>query len=146
MVTVKNCLAHKTNTIISVVPGSPVIKTLELMRDHKVRSVLVIENDQLCGIVSQGDCAIKVLLKGLDANQVAAQEIMTKNPITVALNDSLDQCMGVMVAKHIRHLPVVDAGNVVGIISIGDVVKHIIEQQGTQINFLETYIKGHGGS
>lgn len=146
MITVKNCLDSKTNVVISVLPGALVMTALELMRDHKVRSILVVENDVLCGIVSQGDCAIKVLLKGLDASQVAVRDIMTQNLITVSLTDSLEQCMGIMVAKHIRHLPVVDSQKVIGVVSIGDVVKHIMAQQGTQINFLETYIKGHGAS
>lgn len=106
--------------------------------------MLVIEDEKLCGIVSQGDCAIKVLLNGKDAKQVLAQEIMTKNLITVSPNESIDHCMAIMVSKHIRHLPVLDAEKVVGVISIGDIVKKIMEQQGTQINFLETYIKGHG--
>ena len=144
MATVKNCLDQKSNSIVSVEPSSPVREGLELMRDKKVRSILVIQDGVLHGIVSQGDCAIKVLLKGLDCGKVTAQEIMTKNPLTVSLTDSLDQCMGIMVAKHIRHLPVVEASRVVGVISIGDVVKNIIDQQGDQINYLETYIKGHG--
>ncbi|CAM3648465.1 CBS domain-containing protein [Polynucleobacter antarcticus] len=146
MNTVKSCLTHKSNQIVAVEPSSPVRIALELMRDKKVRSILVIENGALHGIVSQGDCAIKVLLKGLDASKVLAQEIMTKNPITVTLSDSLEQCMGVMVSKHIRHLPVVDGNKVLGVISIGDIVKNIIDQQGVQINYLETYIKGHGAS
>lgn len=145
MSTVKNCLSHKSNQIVAVEPSSSVCSALELMRDKKVRSILVLENGALRGIVSQGDCAIKVLLKGLDANKVLAQEIMTKNPITVTFTDSLDQCMGVMVSKHIQHLPVVDGDQVLGVISIGDIVKNIIAQQGEQINYLETYIKGHGG-
>lgn len=144
MTTVKECLSQKPNVVISVLPTSPVHHILELMRDNKVRSMLVIEDEKLCGIVSQGDCAIKVLLEGRDAKQVLAQDIMTKNLITVTLSESLDHCMGIMVLKHIRHLPVVEANKVVGVISIGDIVKKIMEQQGTQISFLETYIKGHG--
>ena len=144
MSTVKECLSQKTNILFSVKPTSPVQQILEVMRDNKVRSMLVIEDEKLCGIVSQGDCAIKVLLNGKDAKQVLAQEIMTKNLITVSPNESIDHCMAIMVSKHIRHLPVLDAEKVVGVISIGDIVKKIMEQQGTQINFLETYIKGHG--
>ncbi|NDF04545.1 MAG: CBS domain-containing protein, partial [Betaproteobacteria bacterium] len=67
------------------------------------------------------------------------------NPLTVSLSNSLDECMAIMVHKHIRHLPVVEADKVVGIVSVGDMVKSIIEHQGDQIKFLETYIKGHGG-
>jgi CBS domain-containing protein len=69
---------------------------------------------------------------------------MTQNPLTVTLTNSLEECMAIMVHKHIRHLPVLDANKVVGVISVGDLVKNIIELQGSQIKFLETYIKGHG--
>jgi CBS domain-containing protein len=98
----------------------------------------------LAGIVSQGDCAIKVLLPQLNPTQVIVSNIMTANPLTVSPTNSLDECMAIMVHKHIRHLPVLDKNKVVGVISVGDLVKNIIEQQGNQIKFLETYIKGHG--
>jgi CBS domain-containing protein len=114
------------------------------MRDHRVRAVLVIDDSELKGIVSQGDCAIKVLLPHDDPAQVAVSKIMTPNPLTVKLSNSLEECMAIMVHKHIRHLPVVEKNKVVGVISIGDLVKNIIELQGNQIKFLETYIKGHG--
>jgi len=115
------------------------------MRDHRVRAILVIDDGKLVGIVSQGDCAIKVLLPHNNPKQVLVSEVMTRNPLTVSLSNSLDECMAIMVHKHIRHLPVVEADKVVGIVSVGDMVKSIIEHQGDQIKFLETYIKGHGG-
>jgi len=115
------------------------------MRDHRVRAILVIDDGKLVGIVSQGDCAIKVLLPQNNPKQVLVSEVMTRNPLTVSLSNSLDECMAIMVHKHIRHLPVVEADKVVGIVSVGDMVKSIIEHQGDQIKFLETYIKGHGG-
>ena len=88
--------------------------------------------------------AIKVLLPGLDAKQVLVRDVMTAQPMTVKPTDPLEACMGLMAARNFRHLPVVDAGRVVGVVSIGDVVKDNIRQMGQQINFLETYIKGHG--
>jgi CBS domain-containing protein len=114
------------------------------MRDFRVRAVLVIDGSELKGIVSQGDCAIKVLLPHQDPTQVLVSKIMTPKPLTVTLSNSLEECMAIMVHKHIRHLPVVENNKVVGVVSIGDLVKNIIEQQGNQIKFLETYIKGHG--
>jgi CBS domain-containing protein len=114
------------------------------MRDYRVRAVLVIDDGVLMGIVSQGDCAIKVLLPHRNPAQVAVSEIMTQNPLTVTLANSLEECMAIMVHQHIRHLPVLEANQVVGVISVGDLVKNIIELQGNQIKFLETYIKGHG--
>jgi CBS domain-containing protein len=94
--------------------------------------------------VSQGDCAIKVLLPHNNASEVVVSTIMTPNPLTVKLSNTLDECMAIMVHKHIRHLPVLEANKVVGVVSVGDMVKSIIELQDNQIKFLETYIKGHG--
>ncbi|MCY7304921.1 MAG: CBS domain-containing protein [Rhodoferax sp.] len=146
MSTVKQCLDQKPKSVISVSPSDKVVKALELMRDKRVRSIIVMEGDALVGIVSQGDCAIKVLLPGGDARQTAIETIMTRNPITVKLDDSLDGCMGTMVQRHIRHLPVMNGTQVIGVLSIGDIVKEILNMQGNQIQFLETYIKGHGVS
>jgi CBS domain-containing protein len=146
MSTVKHCLDRKPNTVFSVSPSDNVVKALELMRDKSVRSIIVMEGDRLVGIVTQGDCAIKVLLPGGDAKQVAIESIMTRNLITVKLEDTLEKCMATMVQRHIRHLPVVNGTQVIGILSIGDIVKEILSMQGTQIQFLETYIKGHGAS
>jgi CBS domain-containing protein len=114
------------------------------MRDFRVRAVLVIDDGSLMGIVSQGDCAIKVLLPHNNPAHVLVSKIMTPNPLTVSLSNSLEECMAIMVHKHIRHLPVLENSKVIGVISVGDLVKNIIEQQGNQIKFLETYIKGHG--
>jgi CBS domain-containing protein len=144
MTTVKQCIDQKTNTIYSVRSSDYVDVALLLMRDNRVRSVLVIDDGVLVGIVSQGDCAIKVLLPNNSAKQTAVSKIMTAKPLTVSLSNSLDECMAIMVHKHIRHLPVVENNKVLGVISIGDIVKSIIEVQDNQIKFLETYIRGHG--
>ena len=144
MTTVKQVIEQKNNTIHSVYPTDAVEKVLILMRDHRVRAILVVDYDELVGIVSQGDCAVKVLLPHNNPKQVPVSEIMTVKPLTVTLLNSLEECMAIMVHKHIRHLPVVEKNKVVGVISIGDLVKNILELQGSQIKFLETYIKGHG--
>lgn len=146
MTTVKTCLEQKPQPIVlvSVSPDDRVVTALQLMRDNRVRAVLVLEGDKLKGIVTQGDCAIKVLLPGLDAKQVAVKDIMTVEPVSVKLADPIEACTGLMASRNFRHLPVVEAGKVVGVVSIGDVVKDSIRQMGQQINFLETYIKGHG--
>ncbi len=144
MTTVKKIIEQKTKTIFSVHSSDPVESVLKIMRDFRVRAVLVIDDGELTGIVSQGDCAIKVLLPHHNPTQVAVSEIMTNNPLTVKLSNSLEECMAIMVHKHIRHLPVLENNKVIGVISIGDLVKNIIELQGSQIKFLETYIKGHG--
>ena len=144
MTTVKKIIDQKSKTIFSVRTTDPVADVLKIMRDFRVRAVLVIDDNELKGIVSQGDCAIKVLLPHNNASEVAVSTIMTPNPLTVKLTNTLDECMAIMVHKHIRHLPVLEANKVVGVVSVGDMVKSIIELQGNQIKFLETYIKGHG--
>jgi CBS domain-containing protein len=144
MTTVKKIIDQKSKTIFSVRSSDPVENVLKIMRDFRVRAVLVIDDSELKGIVSQGDCAIKVLLPNNNASEVAVSTIMTPNPLTVKLSNTVDECMAIMVHKHIRHLPVLEANKVVGVISVGDMVKNIIELQGNQIKFLETYIKGHG--
>jgi CBS domain-containing protein len=144
MTTVKKIVDQKASTIFSVKSTDPVESVLKIMRDFRVRAVLVIDDNELKGIVSQGDCAIKVLLPHNNPTQVTVAKIMTPNPLTVSLTNSLDECMAIMVHKHIRHLPVVEMNKVVGVVSIGDLVKNIIEHQGSQIKFLETYIRGHG--
>jgi CBS domain-containing protein len=144
MTTVKKVLDQKSNTIYSVRSTDPVENVLKIMRDFRVRAVLVIEEEELLGIVSQGDCAIKVLLQHKNSADVTVSSIMTKKPLTVALSNTVEECMAIMVHKHIRHLPVLEKNKVIGVISVGDLVKNIIEQQGNQIKFLETYIKGHG--
>jgi CBS domain-containing protein len=144
MTTVKKIIDQKTKTIFSVHSSDPVENVLKIMRDFRVRAVLVIDEGELTGIVSQGDCAIKVLLPHDNPTKVTVSKIMTNNPLTVKLSNSLEECMAIMVHKHIRHLPVLENNKVIGVISIGDLVKNIIELQGSQIKFLETYIKGHG--
>ena len=144
MTTVKKIIDQKSKTIFSVRSSDPVENVLKIMRDFRVRAILVIDDSELKGIVSQGDCAIKVLLPHYNASEVAVSTIMTPNPLTVKLSNTVDECMAIMVHKHIRHLPVLEANKVVGVISVGDMVKNIIELQGNQIKFLETYIKGHG--
>src|SRR6188768_3540269 len=115
MSTVKSALAQKSGVPIHVRSGDMVVEALLQMRENRVRSVLVIDDGVLVGIVTQGDCAIKVLLPGLDAKQTPVRQVMTGNPVTVKRDDPLDGCMAMMAVRGIRHLPVVDAGKVVGV-------------------------------
>jgi CBS domain-containing protein len=144
MSTVKSCVEQKSGQIFSLPSSAPVQQALELMRNNRIRSVMVIDDGVLAGIVTQGDCAIKVLLPGLSATQVLVADIMTRSPLTVTMSETLQQCMGIMTTRNFRHLPVLDKGRVVGMVSIGDTVKDIMSQQGDQIKQLETFIKGHG--
>lgn len=144
MTTVKHIIQQKPEFLFSVKSTDSVEMVLLLMRDNRVRSILVIDEGSLVGIVSQGDCAIKVLLPYDNPKQISVAKIMTANPLTVRLTNTLDECMAIMVHKHIRHLPVVENNQVIGVVSVGDLVKSTIEAQSSQIKFLETYIKGHG--
>jgi CBS domain-containing protein len=144
MSTVQQCLKEKPDRIVSVQSGDHVVQALQLMRDHRVRAVLVIDGGRLTGIITQGDCAIKVLLPGRDAKQTLVREVMTADPMTVKPSDPLEACMGLIANRGFRHLPVVEGDRVVGVVSVGDVVKDSIRRMGEQIGFLETYIKGHG--
>ena len=140
MSNVKNLLAHKSNAIIHVSPRQVVVDALQQMRDNRVRSVLVMEEGILVGIITQGDCAIKVLLPGLDAQKTPVSQVMTHKPVTVKLEDPLDGCMALMATRGFRHLPVLDANQVVGVVSIGDVVKDIIQNLERNVDDLMGYI------
>jgi CBS domain-containing protein len=145
MDTVKDCLAKKPTRVISVASSDTVKAALEQMKSNRVRAILVIDDGKLLGIVSQGDCAIRALLPGKDASSTRVAEIMTPDPMTVKLGDPMEHCMGLMVNRGFRHLPVLGGNKVVGIISIGDVVKDMMGKLSEHVSFLETYIKGHSG-
>jgi CBS domain-containing protein len=144
MSTVKSALAQKNGPLIHVRSDDRVIEALLQMRDKRVRSVLVIDDDVLVGIVTQGDCAIKVLLPGLDAKQTPVSQVMTSKPVTIKPDDPLDGCMAMMSVRGFRHLPVLDGGKVVGVISVGDVVKNIIRDLEHNVDDLMGYIMKDG--
>ncbi len=141
---VKSVLAQKSGPLIHVGSGDMVVEALRLMRDNRVRAVLVIDDGVLVGIVTLGDCAIKVLLPGLDAKQTPVGQVMTSNLVTVKPNDPLEGCMAMMAERGHRHLPVLDAGKVVGVISIGEVVKEIIRDLELNVSDLMGYVMADG--
>ena len=144
MSTVKSALAQKRGGLIHVRSDDMIVEALRQMSDNQVRAVLVINDDVLVGIVTQGDCAIKVLLPGLDAKQTPVSQVMTGNPVTVRPDDPLDGCMAMMAERGFRHLPVLNAGKVVGVISIGDVVKNIIRDLELNVGDLMGFIMRDG--
>jgi CBS domain-containing protein len=139
---VRNILQSKNNITISVCPDSTVFEALELMVDKNVGALLVMEQDKFTGIFTERDYARKVILKGKASKETLIREIMTEDPVTVSLDSTIEDCMCLMTKKYIRHLPVIEQGNLVGIISIGDVVKFIIDEQRFIIENLEHYITG----
>ena len=139
---VKQILEGKGNEIFTIAPDTSVYHALELMVEKNVSALLVMENDELAGIFTERDYARKVVLKGKKSSETTIGEIMTSNLITVSPDSTIDECMALMTGKYIRHLPVIAGGKLAGIISIGDVVRRIIEDQKSIIGHMEQYIAG----
>ena len=142
MGTVKHILEAKGNETFTITPNTSVYHALELMVEKNVSALLVMENEKLAGIFTERDYARKVVLKGKLSKETQIGEIMTKDLITVSPDSTIDECMELMTGKFIRHLPVVADNKLVGIISIGDVVRRIIEDQKSIIGHMEQYIAG----
>ncbi|MEZ7497445.1 CBS domain-containing protein [Flavobacterium sp. Arc3] len=140
--TVDQILSIKGNEVHSIVSTITVYEALKVMGEKNVGAVLVIEDNLLKGVLSERDYARKIVLKNKASKDTFVSEIMERNVITVKPTDNLDYCMEMMSTKRIRHLPVVDNNAVLGIISIGDVVKSIIEIQKETIQHLDSYISG----
>lgn len=140
MKTIAQILEGKSREIISVRPGDSVLVALEVMAAYNIGALPVVEGGQLVGIFSERDYARKVALKGLTSAVTEVREIMTAQVLCASLEHSVMECMALMTDKHIRHLPVMEAGRLVGMLSIGDLVKTIIEDQQFQIEQLESYI------
>jgi len=139
---VRNILQAKTSPLISVAPTTTVFEALELMFDRNIGALLVIESERLFGVFTERDYARKVILQGKSSREMMVCEIMTMDHPTVTLDTPIEDCMWLMTNKFIRHLPVMDGESPIGIISIGDVVKYIIEEQQYTIGNLEHYITG----
>lgn len=140
MKTVKQLLSTKTAQIFSVSAETSVLDALSVMMEKNISALLILEDSQLSGIFTERDYARKIILKGKTSADTPLNEVMTANPITVSTSDTLDHCMKTMTDRHIRHLPVVEDNQVIGMVSIGDVVKFIIEDQKQTISQLEGYI------
>jgi CBS domain-containing protein len=139
---VRNILQEKGNNVFSVEPSVTVYKALELMLEKNIGGLLITENSKLVGIFTERDYARKLALKGKSSKETLIRELMTANPYTVTPDTGIEDCMQLMTGKKIRHLPVVENDALVGVISIGDVVRFIIEEQRYIIEHLEHYITG----
>jgi CBS domain-containing protein len=139
---VKDILKEKGDILLYVTPDTIILDALRLMSDKNVGALVVLENERLAGIFSERDYARKVILKGRTSLDTVVKEIMTEDVFTVSPEDTIEECMQLMTSKRIRHLPVVQSNKVIGVISIGDVVKYIIEDQGMTIEYLRQYMSG----
>ena len=139
---VRQLLNSKGNDIWSITRDTKVFDALELMAQKNIGALLVTESGKLVGIFSERDYARKVILKGKSSKNTTVNDIMSSNVVYIRPEQSIDDCMALMTGKHIRHLPVMDEEKLIGLISIGDVVKTIISEQEFMIEQLENYIKG----
>jgi CBS domain-containing protein len=141
MTTVRQVLAGKSAAIYAVAPEASVLEAIQAMAEHRVGALLVMRNAELVGVVSERDYARKVILLGRSSNDTPVRTIMSTPVITVSPDDSVAHCMQLVTDRHVRHLPAVEAGRVIGMVSIGDLVKAVIAEQRAQIEQLENYIR-----
>lgn len=142
MVQVKHLLADKDARVFSIQPDQSVLDAIRMMAERHVGALLVMDGATLAGIVSERDYARKVILRGRSSSDTRISDIMSSSVITVGPDDSIEHCMVLCTERHIRHLPVVHEGSVIGIVSIGDLVKSVIREQAEQLRQLQQYIAG----
>ena len=145
MATVKQAMSTKTTGANYCIDcNDTVLKALEIMAEANISAVMVTENEKIVGIFTERDYSRKCELNGLSAKSTAVRELMTKQMLTVTPETSMDQCMGLMKQYHIRHLPVIVSGKMVGMVSMRDVVDVLISERESTIKGLENYILGSG--
>ncbi len=132
----------KYKTLISIAPHRPVFDALVVLAEYKIGALAVLEDNQLVGIFSERDYAREIILKGKSSKTTPISEVMSAHVLTVKPSDTVEYAMSMMSEKHIRHLPVLDGEKVIGMLSIGDLVKETISHQQALIKQLESYIQG----
>ena len=142
MTTIAQLLNTKGDQIWSVEPKATIFEALEIMSEKEIGALLVMVDGKLTGIFSERDYARKVILKGKSSKETPVGELMTKKVFYIDSQKTINDCMAMMTAKRIRHVPVIEDNQVVGIVTIGDVVNQIISEQEVTINHLENYITG----
>ncbi len=142
MSTIKQILHVKGRAVISIAPDKPVLDAIEMMADNEIGAVLVLDERRFVGIITERCYAREIILQGKSSRTTAVSEIMMTGTPRVSLDSTVQECMELMTEKFIRHLPVVEREEVIGVISIGDLVKAIIDEQQTTIEDLERYIAG----
>lgn len=140
MRTVRHLLEAKSPEVFAIGPDAPVIEAIRLMAEKGIGALLVMRGGRLAGILSERDYARKVVLQGRASSDTPVRDIMTADVISVGLNESTERCMQIVTEHRIRHLPVVDRDAVLGVVSIGDLVKAVIEDQQHELDQLQRYI------
>ncbi len=144
MATVRDMIRKKGNEVFAIAPEATVLDALKMMAKHNIGALLVMTEDKMEGIISERDCIRKVELMGRDAKNTRVSDIMTSDVVTVDCSQPLEECMSLMIDKSIRHLPVYDGAELVGLLSVRDVLKEVIEVQQMMLSQLERYITGGG--
>jgi CBS domain-containing protein len=142
MTTVQNILESKGAAVWTVEPDTLVFDALTLMAEKNIGALLVTKDNALVGIFSERDYARKIVLKGGASHTAAVKEIMTQGVISVGPDQSIDECMEIMTGKHVRHLPVFENNKLIGMVSIGDIVKAMVSEREHTIEQLKNYITG----
>ena len=142
MRSVRQLLEAKAPEVFAIGPDAPVVDAIRLMAEKRIGALLVMQSGKLSGIVSERDYARKVVLQGRSSSDTPVRDIMTAQVVTIALDDTAEHCMQLVTDRRIRHLPVVDAGHVLGVVSIGDLVRAVIEDQQLELDQLQRYIEG----
>ena len=143
MKSVNDILKSKGNAVWAVKPDDTVLDTLKLMAEKEIGALLVMEGEKLVGIVTERDYARKVILEGKSSRSATVAEVMTDKVLCVNPQQTVDECMALMTDKRARHLPVLDHKQVIGVVSIGDLVKALINEQQVIIDHLQNYISGY---
>jgi CBS domain-containing protein len=137
-------LQKKTKPLVTITSTISVYDALKIMGEYNIGALMIVENDQLNGIISERDYARKIVLKGKNSHDTLVKEIMTSELITITPDTSIEECMQLMRKHHIRHLPVLENEKLTGIVSIGDVVSAVIDMQKDTIDHLQNYIRNSG--
>ena len=144
MTTVRDMIRKKGYQVFSIAPDATVLDTLSMMAEHNIGALLVMSEGEMVGIVSERDCVRKVDVMGKNANETRVKDIMTSNVITMEASQPLEECMSLMIEKNFRHMPVCEGKELLGILSVRDVLKEVIEVQQMMLSELERYITGGG--
>jgi len=144
MATVRDMIRKKGREVFTIAPEATILEALEMMAKHNIGALLVMSGESMVGILSERDCIRKVELIGRNVKETQVSEIMTGSVITVEAGQPLEDCMALMIEKNIRHLPVFDDTELIGLLSVRDVLKEVIEVQQMMLSQLERYITGSG--